>query len=154
MMIAGTTVSMSAFWLVAMVLLLIIEMIVPGIVSIFFAFGALAALIAALLLAPMWLQLAWFFAVSILTLILTRPFVKKYVNSRVTPTNADMAVGRDAIVTEAIDNLHAKGAVMLDGKIWTARTEKDTVVINAGEIVRILRIQGVKLIVGSRAEQN
>lgn len=154
MMIAGTTVSMSAFWLIAMVLLLIIEMIVPGIVSIFFAFGALAALIAALLLAPMWLQLAWFFAVSILTLILTRPFVKKYVNSRVTPTNADMAVGRDAIVTEAIDNLHAKGAVMLDGKIWTARTEKDTVVINAGEIVRILRIQGVKLIVGSRAEQN
>ena len=153
-MIAGTTVSMSAFWLIAMVLLLIIEMIVPGIVSIFFAFGALAALIAALLLAPMWLQLAWFFAVSILTLILTRPFVKKYVNSRVTPTNADMAVGRDAIVTEAIDNLHAKGAVMLDGKIWTARTEKDTVVINAGEIVRILRIQGVKLSVGSRAEHN
>ena len=154
MMIAGTTVSMSAFWLNAMVLLLIIEMIVPGIVSIFFAFGALASLIAALLHAPVWLQLAWFFAVSILTLILTRPFVKKYVNSRVTPTNADMAVGRDAIVTEAIDNLNAKGAVMLDGKIWTARTEKDTVVINAGEIVRILRIQGVKLIVGSRAEQD
>lgn len=153
-MIAGTMVSMSAFWLIAMVLLLIIEMIVPGIVSIFFAFGALAALIAALIHAPMWLQLAWFFVVSILTLILTRPFVKKYVNSRVTPTNADMAVGRDAIVTEAIDNLHAKGAVMLDGKTWTARTEKDTEIIVAGETVRILRIQGVKLIVGSKAEQN
>ena len=152
MTIAGMMISMPAFWLIAMVLLLIIEIIVPGIVSIFFAFGALAALLVALLHAPLWLQLVCFFIVSILTLVLTRPFVKKYVNSRVTPTNADMALGRDAIVTEAIDNLHAKGAVMLDGKIWTARTEKDTEVINAGEIVRILRIQGVKLIVGSKAE--
>ena len=147
MTIAGLMISMPAFWLIAMVLLLIIEIIVPGIVSIFFAFGALAALLVALLHAPLWLQLICFFIVSILTLVLTRPFVKKYVNSRVTPTNADMAVGKEAVVTETIDNLQAKGAVMIDGKTWTARTEPESETIAAGETVRILRIEGVKLIV-------
>ena len=146
-MLFGGAASMSVFWLVAMVVLLIVEALVPGLISIWFAIGALAALISALFHAPLWLQLVWFFAVSVLTLVLTRPFVRKYVNSRVTPTNADMAVGREAVVQERIDNLHALGAVMLDGKVWTARMAKDGVTAEAGETVRILRIEGVKLIV-------
>ena len=81
---------MTAVWLVAMIVLLIIEGIVPGLVSIWFAIGAFAAMISAILGAPLWLQVLWFFAVSILTLCLTRPFAKKYVNSRAMPTNADM----------------------------------------------------------------
>ena len=147
MMVLGGSVSMSVIWLVAMVVLLIVEAMVPGLISIWFAIGALAALISALFHAPVWLQLVWFFAISILTLVLTRPFVKKYVNSRVTPTNADVVIGKDAVVTERIDNLHSQGAVMLDGKIWTARTEKESVTVEAGETVRVLRIEGVKLIV-------
>ena len=90
MIIGG--IQMSVFWLVAMVVLLIIEAAVPGLISIWFAIGALAALISALFHAPVWLQLVWFLAVSILTLVLTRPLVKKYVNSRTTPTNADMGI--------------------------------------------------------------
>lgn len=97
--------SMTAVWLVAMIVLLIIEGIVPGLVSIWFAIGALAAMISAILGAPLWLQVLWFFAVSILTLCLTRPFAKKYVNSRATPTNADMLIGKECVVTEAIDNV-------------------------------------------------
>ena len=80
MMIIGG-IQMSVFWLVAMVVLLIVEAAVPGLISIWFAIGALAALISALFHAPIWLQLVWFLVVSILTLILTRPFVKKYVNT-------------------------------------------------------------------------
>ena len=138
---------MSVFWLVAMVVLLLIEALVPGLISIWFALGALAALIAALFHAPFWLQLVWFLVVSILTLVLTRPLVRKYVNSRVTPTNADMGIGKDAVVTESIDNLQEKGAVRLDGKIWSARMAEENETAEAGETVRVLRIEGVKLIV-------
>ena len=146
-MIPGGAVQMSVLWLIAMVVLLIIEAIVPGLISIWFALGALAALIASLFHAPLWLQVTWFLVVSILTLLLTRPFVKKYVNSRVTPTNADMGIGKDAVVTEHIDNLHEKGAVRLDGKVWSARMAEENETARVGETVRVLRIEGVKLIV-------
>ena len=146
-MVFGWAGTMYAVWLTAMIVLLIVEAAVPGLISIWFAIGALAALISALFHAPLWLQIVWFFVVSILSLILTRPFVKKYVNGRVTPTNADMVLGKEAVVTEAIDNLHAKGAVMLDGKVWSARLTPDGATASAGETVRVLRIEGVKLIV-------
>ena len=138
------------FWLVAMIVLLIIEAVVPGLISIWFAMGALAALISALFHAPFWLQLVWFIAVSILALLITRPLVKKYVNSRTSPTNADRNIGRDAVVTETIDNLRETGAVRLDGKIWTARMAEESKHAEAGSIVRVLRIEGVKLIVDEK----
>lgn len=140
-------ISMAVFWLIAMVALLVIEAAVPGLISLWFAFGAFAALISAMFHAPLWLQVVWFVAVSILSLILTRPLVRKYVNSRTTPTNADMGIGKDAVVSEEIDNLHGKGAVILDGKTWTARMEREEQHAAPGEIVRVLRIEGVKLIV-------
>lgn len=142
---------MSVFWLIAMVVLLVIEAVVPGLISIWFALGALAALISALFHAPIWLQIVWFVAVSVIALILTRPLVRKYVNGRITPTNADMVIGKDAVVTEAIDNLHARGAVLLDGKTWTARMDREDETAKTGETVRVLRIEGVKLIVEKRA---
>ena len=138
---------MSVFWLIAMVVLLVIEAVVPGLISIWFALGALAALISALFHAPIWLQIVWFVAVSVIALVLTRPLVRKYVNGRITPTNADMVIGKDAVVTEAIDNLHARGAVLLDGKTWTARMDREDETAKTG----VLRIEGVKLIVEKRA---
>ena len=150
-MVIGGIMQMSVFWLVAMVVLLIIEAVVPGLISIWFALGALAALISALFHAPVWLQIVWFVAVSVLTLVLTRPLVKRYVNNRVTPTNADMVIGKDAVVTEGIDNLHAKGAVLLDGKTWTARMAQESEKAEPGETVRVLRIEGVKLIVEKKS---
>ena len=146
MMFAGI-VQMSVFWLIAMIVLLVIEAAVPGLISIWFALGSLAALISAMFHAPVWLQLVWFFLVSILTLVLTRPLVKKYVNGKTMPTNADMGIGKDAVVTEKIDNLHARGAVLLDGKVWTARMATENESADVGDTVRVLRIEGVKLIV-------
>ena len=138
---------MAAVWLIAMVVLLIVEAVVPGLVSIWFALGALAALISAILDAPLWLQLVWFFAVSLISLWLTRPLAKKYVNSRATPTNADMLIGRECIVTEAIDNVLGTGAVSVGGKIWSARTEEPDGKVEAGSVVTVVRIEGVKLII-------
>ena len=140
-------IQMAVIWLIAMIILLVVEALVPGLISIWFALGALAALIASLFHAPLWLQIVWFVLISVLTLILTRPLVKKYVNNRTTPTNADMGIGKEAVVTETIDNLHGTGSVSLDGKIWTARMSDEKQTGCVGETVRVLRIEGVKLIV-------
>lgn len=143
----GTNVSMAVVWLIAMAVFLIVEGIVPGLVSIWFALGALAALIAAMVGAPLWLQLVWFVVVSIAALALTRPLARKYVNGRVTPTNADRILGRECVVRETIDNLRGTGAVAVDGKVWTARMLNENETAREGETVIARRIDGVKLIV-------
>ena len=138
---------MTVVWLVAMILLLVVEAIVPGLISIWFAFGALGALIAALTGAAIWLQVFWFLFLSVLALILTRPLAKKYINGRIVPTNADVILGKECVVTEAIDNVLGTGAVSVGGKVWTARMERDDLTAREGERVRAVRIEGVKLIV-------
>lgn len=136
-----------AFWVVALVVFLIVEAVTAGLVSIWFVFGSLVALICAALGAAVWLQIFWFVIVSVATLVLTRPLVKRYVDSRSVATNADRSIGRAAVVTERIDNLAATGAVKLDGVVWTARSTDDAVAIETGERVTIRAIEGVKLIV-------
>ena len=148
----GEFYNMPALWLAAMVVLLIIEGAVPGLVSIWFALGALAALLAAILHAPVWLQVTWFVVVSVVSLILTRPLARKYVNSKTQPTNADMLIGSDCVVRERIDNLRGTGAVLAQGKEWTARMENGEASAEVGEIVKIVRIEGVKLIVKKEKE--
>ena len=140
-------VSMTYVWLAAAIVLLIVEGLAPGLVSIWFALGALAAMISSMLDAPFWLQIVWFMLVSIVSLLLTRPLAKKYVNGRAVPTNADMAVGQDCVVTEAIDNVRGCGAVSVGGKIWTARMAQPDGTAAKGAILRVVRIEGVKLIV-------
>lgn len=140
-------VNMAVIWLFAMVVLLIVEAAVPGLVSIWFALGALAALIASMAGAPLWLQLVWFFLVSLLCLWITRPLAKKYLNSRTTPTNADMLIGQECLVTEEIDNIKGSGAVSVGGKEWTARMADREQRAQVGQTVTVERIEGVKLIV-------
>ena len=136
-----------AFWVVALVVFLIVEAVTAGLVSIWFVFGSLVALICAALGAAVWLQIFWFVIVSVATLVLTRPLVKRYVDSRSVATTADRSIGRAAVVTERIDNLAATGAVKLDGVVWTARSTDDAVAIVTGERVTVRAIEGVKLIV-------
>ena len=136
-----------AFWVAALVVFLFVEAVTAGLVSIWFVFGSLVALICAALGAAVWLQIFWFVIVSVATLVLTRPLVKRYVDSRSVATNADRSIGRAAVVTERIDNLAATGAVKLDGVVWTARSTDDAVAIETGERVTVRAIEGVKLIV-------
>ena len=147
MISGGAAVSMTFIWLIAMVVLLVIEGVVPGLVSIWFAAGALVALLVSLLGLPVWLQAVAFIAVSLVLLAMTRPLAKKYVNSRVTPTNADRIVGQACVVTEEIDNLRGTGAVLADGKTWTARMASPDGKAPKGTVVKALRIEGVRLIV-------
>ena len=136
-------------WLGAIVLFGVVEAATAGLVSIWFVAGALAALIAVLLGAGIWVQLVAFVVVSAAALALTRPLVKKITAGRAVPTNADRVLGRTARVTETIDNDSASGAVYVDGKTWTARSV-DGIVIPVGEQVEVSSMEGVKLLVQKR----
>ena len=104
MVIAGIPFTMPAIWIGLIVIFLVIEGLTAGLVTIWFAVGALAALIAAMFHAPLWLQLVWFFVISIAAFAVTRPLVKKYINGRTQPTNADMLIGQECLVTEDIES--------------------------------------------------
>ena len=133
-------------WLVLLLLFAGGEAISVGLTSIWFAAGSLAALIAALLGGPLWVQIALFLAVSLLCLAAVRPLARRHLNNKVEATNADRAIGQEALVTEDIDNVHGKGAVIIRGIAWTARSE-DGAPIPAGTMVKVLRIEGVKVFV-------
>lgn len=133
-------------WLVLLLIFAASEAVTVGLTSIWFAAGALAALIAALLGGALWIQIALFLAVSVLCLLAVRPLAKKHLNNKVEATNADRAIGQEAQVTEDIDNIHGKGAVTIRGVAWTARSE-DGGPIAAGTMVKVLRIEGVKVFV-------
>ena len=138
---------MVIIWLVAMIVLIIVEAMVPGRVSIWFALGALAALISALLNAPVWLQIVWFLVVSILALVFTKPLVKKFQSGKIQPTNADTVIGKECVVVEEVNNVLGTGAVTVDGKTWTARNVDEKAVSMPGEVKTIEKIEGVKLII-------
>ena len=137
---------MALVWAAAVVLFGILEAATVNLVSLWFIAGALVSFIAALVGAPLWLQVLLFFAVSIVLLAALRPLVKKYVAPRVTRTNADSLVGQEAVVTETIDNLNAQGQVKVNGMYWTARST-DSTLISQGATVVIRSIQGVKVLV-------
>ena len=118
-------IGMTGIWLVIMIVMLVVEAAAPGLVSVWFAVGALAAMIGAVCKIAVWLQVIIFVVVSVLALVLTKPLVRKYVNGKAQPTNADMILGKECIVKEAIDNLAGSGAVSAGGKMWTARSSDE-----------------------------
>ncbi len=133
-------------WIIASVVFFIIELATVQLATVWFVFGALAALLAAFLGAPLWLQITLFILVSVLLLIFTRPLAKKWLFRNKEATNSDRCIGRQAAVTEEIDNNAGTGAVRVLGLTWTARSA-DGAVIPAGRTVTVIRIEGVKLIV-------
>ena len=133
-------------WAVAIVAFGILEGMTAQLVSIWFVLGSIAALIAAICGASLPVQVIIFVAVTIITLIATRPIVKKKINFKAEKTNADRCIGESAVVVEEINNLEARGQVKADGKVWTARSS-DGSVIPENTIVTIEKIDGVKLIV-------
>lgn len=146
--------NMAVVWLVVLVACLVIEIATLGLTSIWFAIGALAATVAALLKLPLWLQNTLFVAVSLLFLFFTRPIAVKYFNKDRIKTNAESLIGKQAIVISEIDNLQGIGQILVSGQEWSGRSADDTVKFPVGAVVEIAAIQGVKLIVKERKEEN
>lgn len=137
---------MLVFWAIAAAVFLIIEGITVAMCAIWFTAGALVSLIAASLNAPLWLQIVLFFLVSGVCFWQIYPRARNAIHRRRQSTNADMVLGQTCSVTERIDNIQGTGTVLAGGKTWTARTA-DGCVIEAGSLVLVEQIQGVKLIV-------
>ena len=116
-----------AIWLGLLVLFGILEAATVALVSLWFMAGSLAALIAALCGAGLPVQVGVFLVVSALLLACLRPLVRRYVTPRITATNADSVIGKVAVVTEAVDNIAAQGAVKVGGVVWTARSSTERV---------------------------
>ena len=133
-------------WLVLIPVFLLIEASTVTLVSTWFAVGALAALIAGLLNAPVWLQVMVFVLVSAAALSALRPLVRRYVTPKITKTNVDAVVGSTGLVTVAIDNVSAVGQVKLGAMYWTARSTAGNR-IPEGTLVQVDRIEGVKVFV-------
>ena len=133
-------------WLVAMLIFVGVEMGTVSLTSLWFAFGALVAMIASLLHAPLALQVVLFLSVSVALLFLLRPVVKKYLNPRLVRTNVDAVIGTEGIVTAQVDNLKATGSVKLGALEWSARSTSGEV-IEPGTRVKVDRIEGVKAFV-------
>ena len=138
--------TMIVVWAVLIVVFFVVEGATAGLASIWFAAGALFALAAAFLDAPIWLQVVIFIIVSLACLFFTRPLARKYVNRRIQPTNADKVIGTTVTVTERIDNIDRTGEVSVGERIWIARSESGAP-IEPGTLVVVKAIEGAKLIV-------
>lgn len=135
------------FWLILFVILLIIEILTMGLTTIWFAGGALVAFILAYVGFGLPVQIIVFLLVSIALLVLTRPIAMKFFNQERQKTNAESLIGQKAVVLEKIDTLHGTGRAEVNGMEWSAKTDDAEETIEAGEVVVIEGIQGVKLIV-------
>lgn len=136
----------TAFWLILLAAFTIIEAATVQLVSVWFAVGALGALVSVFAHADFKVQVIVFIALSILSLIATRPLVKRFTKTKLQSTNADMCLNETAVVIEKIDNLNAKGQVKVNGNIWSARSIDDKI-IPENTLVKVLKIEGVKVIV-------
>lgn len=134
-------------WLGLLLVFLIVEALCPfHLVSIWFAVGALLALLISLTGAAVWLQVAVFLVVSCALLASLWPLVRKVLNPHHTATNIDSVIGSQGLVTQEIDNLSAQGQVKLGAMYWTARSSSGEP-IAAGEKIRVDAIEGVKVLV-------
>lgn len=132
-------------WIIIAIVSGVIEALTLGITTIWFVFGAIVAWVLAEFNMPFIVQILAFIVVSGVLLYFTKPLVKRYLKVGRQRTNADALIGEFAIVTEGIDTLKAIGQVEIRGQVWSAKSTGE--LINRGEKVEIIDIQGVKLLV-------
>ena len=134
-------------WLGVLAVLLVIEGLTTALTTIWFAGGALVAAIASGAGAGILVQWILFLVISLVLLIFTRPIAMRYLNTNRTRTNAESLIGKEAVVTQTIENLKNQGQVIVGGIERTARTDDNEKMIEKDTVVEIERIEGVKLIV-------
>ena len=138
---------MSVTWLIAFVVFLVVESMTASLTSIWFAGGALAALVAQVCGAPLRPQLAVFVIVSFILFIMVRPFTARYLHRKKTDTNVDSVAGRKAVVKGRIDNEAGTGTAILAGETWLARAAVEGETFEPNTVVVITSVSGAKLMV-------
>ncbi len=134
------------FWLALAVIFIIVEAATVGVVSAWFAVGALCAMGGAILHWELWLQILIFVVVSFALLLCLRPLTKKYFTPKLTKTNVDAVIGTVGIVIEAVDNIQGTGRIKLGGMEWAARSSHGEK-IPQGTMAKAEKIEGVKVFI-------
>lgn len=137
-------------WLIAFIAFIGVELVSMGLTSIWFGVGAFVAFIAALLGAPVIVQFILFVVVSTVVIVFVRPFAIRFVNKNPVKTNVESMEGKTGRVIVQINNIEGTGEIFVDGLEWTARTEDDSI-LNVGDFVTVIRVEGVKAIVKKQA---
>lgn len=140
------------FWLILLVIFIIFELMTLGLTTIWFAGGAIVAYVLSVAGMNEVVQIVMFFVVSFALLVFTRPLAQKYINRNTSKTNVEAAVGKTARVTEKIDNINGSGKAVMDGEDWMARSYDDEV-IEAGELVTVVEVKGVKIMVRKKEKE-
>ena len=132
-------------WLIIAGLFFIAEMITVGFLVFWFGVGALLAMIVSFFTSNIIIQTTVFIVSSAILLLVTKPFVKKFVDVKTTKTNAFSIIGKKALVIKEI-NSHSVGQIKINGEVWSAEAENDETITEGSE-VEIVKINGVKAIV-------
>lgn len=140
---------MPLVWFALAAVLGIVEAMTVSLVSIWFALGAVSAIIPAFLNVPIWGQILVFLVVSALAFAFTRKFLKDVIKVKKQPTNSDVLIGADGMVTADVNNLEGTGKVYISGLTWSARSENGEN-IPKGTVVTVGKIEGVTLIVKTK----
>ena len=140
---------MSIYWFILFLFLIFVELSTVNLVSIWFAIGAIAAMITAMITEEIWIQTAVFAVVSLVSLLITKPLMKKFKKVTVIPTNSDRVIGKKAEVIQEITP-DSYGEVKVLGTVWTAASDET---IHKGEKVIVQKIDCVKLIVFKEEEK-
>ena len=142
-------------WLIIAIALTVLELFTYQFVSIWFAFGGFITTIITAIFPDLGIgwQISVFVISSLIMLFATRPLVRKLLSKRSKDheTNLQLVLGKDAVVVEDINNIEGRGAIKINGLVWSARSESGED-ISAGEIVVINKIDGNKTIVNKKGD--
>lgn len=141
---------MLTVWIVITIAAIVIEALTAGVVSLWFAVGGIAALIALELGASIPVQIGIFIVISLTVLFALRPFALKMLKGKEIKTNVDGLIGKNVLVTSAIKGEMSAGEVNISGQIWRALASTDEESYGTGEMVTVLEIKGVTAIVGRK----
>lgn len=134
-------------WIVLIIGFAVAEIITVGLTSIWFAGGALAALICCAAGLGFFWQFLAFVTVSLILLYFTRPWALRYLKPHLIRTNYERVIGENVCLTETVDNLKGTGTAVYRGQEWTARAYEEERIFEAGAIVTVKEIRGVTMYV-------
>lgn len=134
-------------WIALIIVFAAVEIATVGLTTIWFAGGAIAALLCDAVGLGIGFQFAVFVVVSLVLLFFTRPWALKYLKPHLVRTNYEGNIGENVCITETVDNIKGTGTAVLKGQEWTARAYEEGKIFEAGTIVKVKEIRGVTLYV-------
>ncbi len=137
---------MWSFWLIAAGIFFIIEIATVGFLVFWLGIGALLAMVTSFITSNIIVQTIVFVISSCILIPFTKPLTDKFSSKKSVSTNSYSLINKHGIVTSDINPIEGIGQVKVNGEIWSAKTEDESVIIKGTEI-EVLKIDGVKLIV-------